>query len=389
CQNNADCPTQTNRCVTTSSGKKCLPDNCGGALCQEDANCESLDTQCNYCQQCVPGGDTGIPCSLDTDCSYTCNNNYQCAFGGGGGICNPFIADDCASQHFKCNEDRQCVLGDDGGASCDPESEDPCPQELEKRCNDYLQCVPGGEGRPCEYHRDCRGNEPPSANNLVAGPGSYCSGVDGAGLAVFQWDYSDFENDPQTKFWFEIDNNSDFSSPEVARTGATSNEQLILVQIPLSTELSDYINYNTSYYWRVKVQANANGFLQESEWAYYRDGETYTYDYNHPAPSPIYSITPKPIAPGGTAIFSNNSRCYNNSGNLTPCASYLWDFGDGATSQIKDPPSHAYDGARTTGKYSTSLQACDEVSCCVAGVDLPIKAGGPNDLPNWKEISPF
>jgi hypothetical protein len=41
------------------------------------------------------------------------------------------------------------------------------------------------------------------------------------------------------------------------------------------------------------------------------------------------------------------------------------------------------------GTYLSSLQICDDEGCCVNDKNIPIKTPGSQELPNWKEVSPF
>ncbi len=67
----------------------------------------------------------------------------------------------------------------------------------------------------------------------------------------------------QSSFWIEVDNNSDFSSPEIA-TGetASSNEYYAYTGSSLS--------FDTQYYWRLKVK---DSYASISDWA---EGDFFT-----------------------------------------------------------------------------------------------------------------
>lgn len=393
CEETGDCLFKKPKCVLNNGVKQCRPDNCGGEDCENNADCQNLPTYCDStCQKCVPGGknangDFGAPCQSDLECKYGCaniNNNWQCVFGGAGGICNPY-GNECQIQESRCNADRQCVADDCGGIACRQNEDCNQPAYCDSKCQ---RCVPGGDtGVICQFDSQCQIiNDPPKATNLTA-IDNYCNGI-----IIFQWNYYDKENDKQTNFWLEIDDNSNFSSPEVLRTGVDVNKQIVLLQTAITKQclVSDYnqgkctpignINYNKTYFWRVKVK-EITGL--ESVWT---SGAPHEYAYKHPAPISFFESDKDSVAVGGTVNFYNKSTCYNDSFGYADCKNYSWLFGDN-TGSTDTNTSHAY---KSKGSYAVSLLACDETACCYPFEKIiPVKASGPLDLPSWKEISPF
>jgi len=96
-------------------------------------------------------------------------------------------------------------------------------------------------------------NNPPSASGLGVVKGDYCA----TPAHYFSWTYTDPNGDDESQFQFQVDNNSDFSSPEIDRTqtgtwsSGDSNNQTVIVTI--SPVPANRLGYNTTYYWRVKV----------------------------------------------------------------------------------------------------------------------------------------
>jgi len=371
----------------------------------EDINCQKK--YCDYqTQKCISGGNSKIPCETDAKCKTEskCDINpssptyLKCLKNGGTGIlCNANI--DCEFQKYRCNVLKQCVRDECGGALCTVATQNTdCNKPA--RCNQCGKCVPGGDGALCINDAACEPkNDPPVAKNLRVYRAS-CIGIRGSGAVYFQWDYSDKENDKETHFWLEIDDNSDFSSPEVLREVANPgvNQQLITGKLTPTVSCSrtnplckpsGFISYNTTgYYWRVKVQENADGTLQNSVgsgdgWYY---GEKYVLA-GHPDPVPLFTFYPNPAAPGGTVSFTDMSICYDNSGADLQCSDFTWDFGDNTGQVTTRNTSHEY---KTKGAYSTTLTACDNTGvCCSAVQSVPITDMGAKDIPKWKEISPF
>ena len=387
CSNDSDCSQQK---FTCTGSRQCLPDDCGTILCSDGSQCESQPLQCNACKQCVPGGGGG-DCSSDDECSLLpieCNEQKQCVPGGGGAPCpdDPSLWQSfCQDQAFKCNTDRQCVPDDIGGDSCDPNLDGSDCQSQPLQCNGYKQCVPGGGGADCDPDFDgsnCKG-EPPTAMNLQA-LRIQCIGILGTGGVSFQWDYSDVENNPESHFWLEIDDNSNFSSPvvsrEVSNPGSPQNQQLVLAKL---TPAADSISFNKTYYWHVKVQENADGVFQDSGWV---DGEQYVLS-GHPDPVPSFIFFPRPSAPGASVNFQNLSTCYNNSGDSVACDNYNWNFGDNSPPSTEKDISHTY---AVKGSYPATLTVYDDSGAgCLTGQTIPVTDTGANELPRWKEISPF
>ena len=65
--------------------------------------------------------------------------------------------------------------------------------------------------------------------------------------------------------------------------------------------------------------------------------------------------------------------------------SYLWNFGDGATSFDKSATTtHTYN---TADDYTVNLSVTDDLCTCSWANSVQVRVGLP--LPEWKEISPF
>lgn len=256
--------------------------------------------------------------------------------------------------------------------------------------------------------------------------GDYCIGIPGTELDYFSWQYQDSTPYGETQFELQIDDNSNFSSPEVDHivdaTGYLSgnwNQQIInvledspsnycdannlsqplIVLQPGSSNLCDHITYNVPYYFRVRVWSTCS----VSGW-YYNDysAPNYTtinqgqamanaYDYSHPAPIINYIFSPSAPKINNNVSFTDGSTCYNNNGTSYSCANgsgtlYFWNFGDGSlVNTNKTNISHSYSSA---GSYNTYLELCDGQGCCISPKLLNVSSGNGNS-PIWKEISPF
>ena len=225
----------------------------------------------------------------------------------------------------------------------------------------------------------------------------------------FGWTYIDASNNPETRFDFQIDNNSDFSSPEVKRSycninlgnpPSVNNQTVQILSSPSSSihtycagapdeynaNTPDALSYNTKYYWRVKVYDNQG---LDSGWANGpSDGFTTP---AHAYPKPVFTFSPaSPITlvnKSAPVSFTDSSICYDANNIPAPppsCKTYNWDFGDKSAS-VDENPSHTYTSAST---YIVKLTVCDnDANCCSTTNNVTTK--NPLNVPQWQEISPF
>ena len=271
-------------------------------------------------------------------------------------------------------------------------------------------------GADCQWSSCESINNPPYPENLEVLPESYCIDIPGCGEVSFRWVYQDIDGDNEVRFEFQVDDNSDFLSPEInrsfggfSRPVGTINTQIILVRTFPAYYSCDYINYDTSYYWRVRVW-DSTGL--NSGWVEYNDpadsdndGNTRTYTKDpHPYPAPEFSFIPANPVPGDLVSFIDLSVCYDNSNNPYLCKNlnpgtgtyneYTWEFGDSSSNNDRGNTSHSY-GAE--GTYTARLEICDvhlqglgKDGCCSVSHDVPVGVGpGGEELFEWREISPF
>jgi hypothetical protein len=255
----------------------------------------------------------------------------------------------------------------------------------------------------------------------------------GYGTATFRWNYSDTESDTETRFQMQVSlaSGTDFERNIVFDSGMV-NGSVNKVQIPVLPYLTNppnsincqnnctyspdfcvlncnYINYGLHYYWRVKVwEITSSGATQDSGWVYYVDSasdpvDTYIYPYAHPSPILSYSVPPS-VAPGQAAVFSDSSKCYKDDGTQYNCSdktlgatnTYTWWYNtashptsDLTYTVINAPPiiSKTY---QTPGTYTTKMQICDDIGCCVAPTqNIAVGTSNANTVPQWWEISPY
>ena len=371
-----------------------------------------------------------FPKIVNTDITlYTCD--FCCENAACVGVCNPGTRQacgDCGTQTCNascgwgpCQDQGPCSPGDVlqncgvcGTQTCDAECQwGICEEHYGCEGEDCI-CLPGLGANECttlgHNPAECPPGEdnPPYPKNIITLPETYCVGISGCGEVSFQWIYQDIDGDEEVRFDFQVDDNDDFSSPEVDRTfGGLSNPvgsintQIILVRTFPTYTGCDYIGYDTSYYWRVRVWDDTG---LNSDWVEYddpsdpdNDGDRRTFTKApHAFPDPEFSFIPVNPVPGEDVSFIDLSICYDNNNNPYPCKDdpapthpwlnlYLWEFGDGSTSTTKGNVSHPYDD---TGIYIVKLKITDDLGPCDVEDNVPVTVSG-GGLFEWKEISPF
>ena len=223
---------------------------------------------------------------------------------------------------------------------------------------------------------------------------NYCGVAPEVGQVGFKWTYVDDDGDPETRFEFQVDNNADFSSPEVNRnfTGLnnpspTTNTQQVFV---IDSPQSDKIVYGQSYWWQVKVYDNQGN---DSGWV---SGPSFS-TVSHAYPYPNFSPPAQSPSVNESVLFTDNSKCYTAANAEYDCKDgadiqYAWDFNyieaEGFTvdSTNKGDTTTSYPSA---GSYKVRLRITDS-SLTPAGVCTTQRQVSVTlPLPEWQEISPF
>ncbi|MFZ5559669.1 MAG: PKD domain-containing protein, partial [Patescibacteria group bacterium] len=226
-------------------------------------------------------------------------------------------------------------------------------------------------------------NQAPTATNLDYTSTSFCATNP---TYFFSWTYADPDNDKQTRFDFQIDNNSNFSSPEINRTisglsnpsPSTNNQAVYLVL----TATPDKIIYKTTYYWRVKVYDQPG---LDSGW---NNGSSFTTPARH-FPEPAFDWTPsRPSVEEQVNFDSSDSLCYDNDYNGSPCSldtndRFDWTFQDGNPATANTPtPNTKF---QSKGNKVVTLTITDgNNNSCTLSQSVPVRF----PLPKWREVKP-
>jgi hypothetical protein len=200
----------------------------------------------------------------------------------------------------------------------------------------------------------------------------------------FSWNFNDVDPDDfQDYYRIQIDNNSDFSSPEVDSGKVDSYSEAFnpIYSFP----------YNDTYYWRVMVWDN-NG--ADSGW---NNGSPLNTPL-HALPRPDFALFPS--SPSVDKIIQlcatqesgicpeDVSTCYDINNNSISCSgkNFLWTFPTGTefatgTSATSENPRVKFD---STGQKVVSLQITDDVGTC----SKTKQVGVTSLLPEWQEVAP-
>ena len=251
-----------------------------------------------------------------------------------------------------------------------------CPQN-------FPPCVPA-PGNCCDGNAGggCSPNTPPQ---VIGSTGTdYCSSS-----IWFGWTYTDKDNDPESRFQFQIDNNSDFLSPEInlnypdlANPVGTRNTQAIKVA---GTAGADQIVFSgTPYYWRVQVYDSKN---KPSGWVTGQSFKTplHSYPFANFTYSPSSPLAKQKVTFNAVGNPTNPSKCFGTGNAEVPCKDYKWVYGDQTADGSGVSVDHSY---ATAGPKNVVLTVTDnEGYSCPALGTINIKS--PGGVPEWKEISPF
>ena len=240
-------------------------------------------------------------------------------------------------------------------------------------CSDNLCVSVAGAGADqCSSNADCAPpppllpflNQPPSATNLKVTQPDYCTISWPA--AILSWNFTDPDGDTQSAYQVQVDNNSDFSSPEVDTNKVISSSQSYAT-------LSGVLSWNTTYYWRLKVWDSKN---LSSSWI---SGSSFATP-RHQYPTINFSWFPLNPAVNGSVQFTDSSIVFGGASK----SEWQWTFTDAAppVSNQENPTTKFLSSANKSA--TLKMTDSDGFSCegqRTISVQLP--------PPEWIEIAPF
>lgn len=181
---------------------------------------------------------------------------------------------------------------------------------------------------------------------------------------ILNWSFSDPDpGDTQDAYQVQIDNNSNFSSPEVDTGQVLSDSKSY-------TPLPNVLSFAFTYYWRVKVRDSKGAW---SGWS-----NTDNFDMPlHRYPSPDFSWSPSNPTIGELVQFTDQTSFYNGA------SSWSWSFESAlpANSSQRNPQVVFL----LPGQKTVTLQATDSAGySCSWSKEVKVTLG----LPKWKEVVP-
>jgi len=222
-------------------------------------------------------------------------------------------------------------------------------------------------------------NDPPTVSCNDTETWSSC--VDSRNPAL-SWNYSDPDSDPQASYQVQIDNNSNFSSPEID-TGIVNSSSKTYQ--PTGTTLQ----WGTTYYWHVKVKDSYNN------WSGYCSNCSFITP-SHAYPNIDFNWAPQKPSAEENVRFSDQSTCYDDvitGSNCTkPNDSYLWNFIGPGTVNYDDPLTPTLEfpvvSFSEPGVWNATLQVTDSTpgNAFKCSTSKPFNVSYP--LPEWNEIIP-
>jgi hypothetical protein len=242
---------------------------------------------------------------------------------------------------------------------------------------------------------------PPTAESLSVDPSVVCGKAAGCRMR-FKWEFKDPDiGDSQSAYQIQVDNDSNFSSPEVdscvpapgtCGTGHASPEFVNDPPYPL-------LNWGATYYWRLMVWDKIVGNPSD-DWIYPPSPPgSPTAPPGNPFPTPLHSypapdfdIDPKIPSAGQDVTFIDKSFCYDAANNSYFCNTlatnlYQWDFNNDGTVESTYGGTVVCENCYTAIEVQKAkLTITDDLGTCSETKDnITIRL----PLPEWKETPPF
>jgi PKD repeat protein len=222
-------------------------------------------------------------------------------------------------------------------------------------------CTPSGcdTEAQCVYSSSCA-NNPPSATNLRVTQPDYCKL--GPGGTTFSWTFTDPDGDSQSAYQIQIATSPDFSLSSIVidkRVNSSSN----------SFTPQTGLNYNTTYYWRVRVWDSKGNV---SSWS---NGSSFTTP-KHAWPTPAFTFSPEKPQPGQVVQFTDKSQAFGGA----TIKSWSWTFQDGNPSQSTQQNPTTTFLSYGEKKVTLSVTDSDGFGPCSTSTIINLK----KPLPRWE-----
>ncbi len=235
-------------------------------------------------------------------------------------------------------------------------------------------------------------NTPPSVSNLGREP-NYCTVIQGNGTIGFEWTYSDPEGIDQSHYHFQVATNSGFNPedivvdlPDVFQVISDGGTGTTKVDVVITPSDGDDIDYNDTYYWRVKVK---DGDKWSTDW---EEGTNFTTP-SHAYPYPDFTLSPEsPAVDEIVQLCSTMSVCYDAGGPSCSGNSFSWsissngEFTDPVNGPTSENPQIKFTYPDDNSFITLQIDDSSGFSCPKTKDENDFKVKLP--LPWWKEILP-
>ena len=198
---------------------------------------------------------------------------------------------------------------------------------------------------------------------------------------TLKWDYDD-EDDPQESYWIQIDveGSSDFIPPLKLDTGEVFSDGFeytvkvadMVVQLPV-----DDLNWNTTYFWQIKVKDN------QGRWSNWCSPSCSLDTPSHAYPDPWFEWSPKPSIALEPVEFTDKTSF----GEGSTDQEWSWDFSHDpgadplfSCCSLQNPTATP----SVQGDWKVILTVTDDAGTC----SETITVGVAKPLPEWEEVEP-
>ena len=195
-------------------------------------------------------------------------------------------------------------------------------------------------------------------------------------LPTFHWIYSDPDSDPQQAYEIRIDNDSSFTIPDPEEMTASGGASTAYT--PLSVSWRAWANWNTNYWWIVRVKDSHNN------WSPWSDANIFLTP-DHAYPWPDFNWTPEEPAEGEVVVFNPDlTQVYGGAS----ISSYLWTITHGTgiyvegTTNSSQYPNVLF--STTDNRMKVQITDSSGYSCQSSEKDIFLTM----PLPEYKEIPP-
>ena len=231
------------------------------------------------------------------------------------------------------------------------------------------------------YTVTCSGNGSASANQFVTvsnpvplvysttySSPDYCSSGPGGFVT---WSYSDPSGSPQTSYEVQITDTGNFNNPFYSSGQINSSSKVFAIP-------NGVLQFNLGYKARVRAWNSYNGV---SSWS----SPTNTWNtpaYAYPNVIPPYQFTwPTPPKPQQNKPVQFTDHAVFGGGNINN-RQWNWNFGDGITSTLQNPPAHTYTEVGTYTVTETVTDAANQTCSYSQSVNIQ------KPIPVIKEVAP-